>query len=88
MPTVTYVTVPDNQGASVLVNGVTVYHEDDDDNRHQEFSASMVAVRLAEALVVEYQIVNLTWDDLNKDEWNFNDVEDAVNRKGAMVIWP
>jgi hypothetical protein len=40
----------DGIAAAVIVNGVTIYHEDDDKGYSQSFTARDVATRLSEAL--------------------------------------
>lgn len=76
-----YIVLPHDVGASVIVNGVTIYHEDDDTDYHQQFSAQEVAEQLAKALNTQYTHVTLSWDDLEggQEEWNFDDVENAAN---------
>jgi hypothetical protein len=75
------VVLPDGVAAAVIVNGVTVYHEDDDKGYSQEYNAQRVAEQLAKALNTQYIRVNLSWDDIKggQEEWNFDDVENAAN---------
>jgi hypothetical protein len=51
----------------------TVFHEDDDEGRHQEFTARMVAERLAEVLELRVMAVVLSVGVIDA-EWNFHDI--------------
>ena len=61
-------------GAAVIFNGVTIYHEDDDDGHSQSFDAEMVASRLSEALKVPVTNIDVTIEEAGGDEWNFDEV--------------
>ena len=87
--TIKLAVLPNDCAASVIVNGVTVYHEDDDKGFHQHFSAQEVAERLAKAFNTQYSKITLAWNDVEGgvEEWNFDDVENAVNAgKGILDI--
>jgi hypothetical protein len=79
--------LPCNVAASVIVNGVTVFHEDDDKGYHQEFTAERVAEQLAKAFNTQYSKITLSWDDIEggEEEWNFDDVENAVNADKGIL---
>lgn len=70
-------------GAAVLLNGVTVYHEDDDKGFRQEFSAQRVTERLAEALALPFAVVVLTVEAAGGEEWNFDELAKAALAKFA-----
>lgn len=76
---------PDGAGASVILNGSTIYHEDDDaDYSNPNFPARDLAKRLAKALNVKAQTVRLGRRALGK-EWNFDDVETLALKKAAKA---
>lgn len=73
----------DGSGASVILAGKTIYHEDDDSGySNQNFSALEVAERLGKALNMAHLTIELTKDDL-PEEWNFDDVEKVALEKAA-----
>lgn len=87
--TINLVTLPHDVGAAVIVNGITVYHEDDDTDYHQQFSAQRVAEQLAKAFNTQYSKITLSWDDIEggQEEWDFDGVENAVNTgKGILDL--
>lgn len=75
------VTLPNEDASALIVNGTTIYHEDDDPGHYQHFTIEKVAERLATALDTTVQHVTLSWDDVSKEEWNFDDVEIAALKK-------
>ncbi len=73
----------DGEGASVILDGHTLYHEDDDKGYHNEnFEAIEVAERLAKALNTPMRTIELNKEDL-PEEWNFDDVERVALEKAA-----
>lgn len=72
----------DGKGASVILNGATVYHEDDDRGfSNPNFRARDLAKRLGKALrSVKLKTIRLNAKDLPED-WNFDDVEAAALKK-------
>ncbi len=81
-----YTLLPDNIGAAVILNGVTVYHEDDDEGYSQAFTALNVAERLAESLQLQVEEINLTWEDISQNDWNFDDVQDVACKKAGVTL--
>jgi hypothetical protein len=74
-------------GAAVILNGVTIYHEDDDDGHYQSFDAAMVASRLSEALKLKVFNIDLTIKECGGDEWNFDRVNTvAVKKHYSQVV--
>ena len=82
-PTVVLANLERGIGAAVIVNGATVYHEDDDKGYSQNFTAADVAKRLAKTLKVKLQRMALKLSELDggAEEWNFDDVEKAANAR-------
>lgn len=67
--------------ASVVLNGTTVYHEDNDKGAtNATFSAKEVAQRLSKALGLPIDEVVLTYSDVEGggEAWNFDGVEVAA----------
>ena len=61
-------------GAAVLLNGQTIYHEDDDKGYSQEFTAKEVAKRQAKAVGVKVKQMTLKLSEIGGGEWNFDEV--------------
>lgn len=75
-------------GTVVLVNGITVYHEDDDKGAmNRFFPAGDVAERLGKALSCGFQTLDLKFGDLGIDKpadtWTFDDLAEAANRRAS-----
>lgn len=66
--------------ASVILNGVTIYHDEENDRDHinMNFSAEEVADRLAQATKMVPIRVKLVRGKDVPDDWNFDDVERAA----------
>lgn len=69
--------------AAVILNGTTVFHEDDDKGYHQEFDTHQLVERLAYALNCSYTAVLLTKKEAGGWVWNFDDIEEAALRRVA-----
>ncbi len=63
---------------AVILNGVIVHHEDGDKGCHSEFTSQRVTERLAEALKIPFTVVSLDQNEVDRDEWNFDDIKTAV----------
>jgi hypothetical protein len=76
----------DGSGAAVILNGVTVYHEEDDDRdyRNPNFSVLEVSKRLGKALGQRHRTIRLKAKELPED-WNFDDVEAVALKKAARL---
>lgn len=73
----------DGKGASVILNGITIYHEDDDSGySNQNFSAQELSDRLGAALDLKSKTIGLTAAEL-PEAWNFDDVEAAALKKAT-----
>lgn len=84
MATVVLANIRNGLGAAVIVNGDTIYHEDDDKGYSQNFTAAEVAKRTAKALGVKLKRVTLGVKEIGDDEWNFDELEAAANKKTGV----
>ncbi len=74
-------------GAAAILNGVTVYHEDDDKGYSQSFDVEMVVSRLAEATKLPVTVIDLTIAEAGGDEWNFDEVLTAAVAKYTAKLF-
>jgi len=74
-----YVTYEVAEAALVILNGVIIYHEDDDKDWHQMFSAQEVCERVKEALQLsDYHTVELSTNAVDPEMWDFDMLADAA----------
>lgn len=75
-------TLDQGMAVAVILNGILVYHEDDDKGAtNQCFSAREVATRLSSILRIRLVEVDLDWNDVSQEDWNFVDVMTAAIAK-------
>ncbi len=75
----------DGIGASVILNGKTIYHEDDEPGyTNESVSAQELSKRLAKALGIKARTIRLKVKDV-PEAWNFDDVEAAALKKASKA---
>lgn len=75
-------TLPD--ATAVILDGVTIYHEEQVKGHYQKFTAQNVAERLSEVLECNLQVFHFHWEDLDNDiAWDFDDLERAALQRAA-----
>jgi len=70
-----YVELPSCVGAAVILNGVMIYHDDNEIGySNTSFSAKEVAIKVGKAIKARPVLIELTWAEISKNDWTFDDV--------------
>ena len=75
-----------DEATCVILNGITVYHDDTDEGAWNEYcTAPNVAKRISKALGVKIIKIRLKRADLPPD-WNFDDIEAEAKKRAASKV--
>lgn len=81
-----YVELPSCVGAAVILNGVMIYHDDCElGYSNASFSAKEVAIKLGKAIKERPVLIELTWAEISKNDWTFDDVLEETMRHAMRL---